>query len=338
MAFINPKSWRVVYGVILTMVITGGFVAAALDVSSVWRQIVQEVAKLFPYALGVQLGITVLLSALERILPAAGPRKSGKRYLLNLELFIFERFIAHPVFATSIGACTAVLARWLGLGWVDLRFTTGHGAGTLVLAFLLSQFIFDFFYYWFHRFQHESLLWHSHKLHHMDEELCALNRDSPLDNLFSMGAVMPMAILFKLDSLQGALVCYAGFIWIQLIHTNIRLPLGWAAVFFTGPQLHRFHHSRLREHFDRNFAAFFPIWDILFGTYFHPRRGEYPPSGVVDEPEVESFLKATLLPFHSWSRMFRAWREKQIPGTQISQRPAHMEPRPREKGSDYTLT
>ncbi|PCK78907.1 sterol desaturase family protein, partial [Rhizobium sophoriradicis] len=28
------------------------------------------------------------------------------------------------------------------------------------------------------------------------------------------------------------------------------------------------HHSRVREHHDKNFANYFPIWDHLFGTYY----------------------------------------------------------------------
>lgn len=307
--FISPKLWRIAYGSILIAFIAGGFVTTALDANSVWQKLLHAWRKDFSYkSLGISLGIIALLSLAERILPAAGPRKSPKRYLLNFELFIFGLLVAAPVFGAVIGACTALLGSTLGLGWMDLRFTTGHGAGALILAFLLSQLIFDFFYYWFHRFQHESFLWHEHKLHHMDEELCALNRDNPLEGLLVSGAIVPMVILFKLDPLQGALLGYASFTWIMLIHTNIRLPLGWATVLFTGPQLHRIHHSRLEEHFDRNFAAFFPMWDILFGTYFHPRPGEYPETGVHDEPEVESFIAAALLPFRSWWRMFQRWR------------------------------
>ena len=32
--------------------------------------------------------------------------------------------------------------------------------------------------------------------------------------------------------------------------------------------------------YDKNFAAFFPVIDILFGTYYRPRRDEYPRTGI----------------------------------------------------------
>jgi sterol desaturase/sphingolipid hydroxylase (fatty acid hydroxylase superfamily) len=64
--------------------------------------------------------------------------------------------------------------------------------------------------------------------------------------------------------------------WTFLIHANLKLSLGPLSWLVDGPQVHRIHHSQLPQHFDRNFAAFFPIWDVLFGTYYHPARGEFP--------------------------------------------------------------
>ncbi|MBK8742853.1 MAG: hypothetical protein IPM02_26780 [Betaproteobacteria bacterium] len=39
----------------------------------------------------------------------------------------------------------------------------------------------------------------------------------------------------------------------------------------TSPAAHRIHHSIEQPHRDRNFAALFPVWDVLFGTYVRPR-------------------------------------------------------------------
>src|SRR5215471_5219333 len=38
------------------------------------------------------------------------------------------------------------------------------------------------------------------------------------------------------------------------------------------------------EHWNRNFAAFFPIWDWLFGTVYIPKPMEYPPVGLKVRP------------------------------------------------------
>ena len=64
---------------------------------------------------------------------------------------------------------------------LDLRKTTAaKDWPTLILAFTvypaLSAFIYDFFYYWFHRLQHKNrMAWRVHAVHHSIEELNAFN-------------------------------------------------------------------------------------------------------------------------------------------------------------------
>jgi sterol desaturase/sphingolipid hydroxylase (fatty acid hydroxylase superfamily) len=48
------------------------------------------------------------------------------------------------------------------------------------------------------------------------------------------------------------------------------------------PAYHRRHHSRLTEHYNTNFAALFPIFDVIFGTYRRPDG--WPPSGLDETP------------------------------------------------------
>ena len=79
---------------------------------------------------------------------------------------------------------------------------------------------------------------------------------------------------------------------------------------FNGPQGHRIHHSRMREHFDQNFAAFFPIWDVLFGTYHYPERDEYPSTGVHGEREVQSLSQGAMLAIREWQKMLRGWKHR----------------------------
>jgi hypothetical protein len=111
---------------------------------------------------------------------------------------------------------------------------------------------------------------------------------------------VPMAILFNLSPSTGDAVGFLFAGWTFFIHANLRLQLGPLSWLFDAPQVHRIHHSRLSEHFDRNFAAFFPIWDVVFGTYFHPRRGEFPPTSIPNEPRVSNVIEGALLPFRSW--------------------------------------
>ena len=65
-----------------------------------------------------------------------------------------------------------------------------------------------------------------------------------------------------------------GFFLVEFFHSlELRIQLGRWSWVAGAPQVHRIHHSRLPQHADKNFAAYFPIWDVLFGTYWHPREG-----------------------------------------------------------------
>src|SRR5690606_33905467 len=118
----------------------------------------------------------------------------------------------------------------IGIGLIDLRLTTGSELVIVSLAFIIWVAVFDFFYYWFHRFQHENrLLWQQHKLHHLDEQLSAstVMRDHPLESLFQVAAItIPMTLLFKLTPLQGSLVGMLFTSWLVFIHSNLQIGFG----------------------------------------------------------------------------------------------------------------
>jgi sterol desaturase/sphingolipid hydroxylase (fatty acid hydroxylase superfamily) len=94
--------------------------------------------------------------------------------------------------------------------------------------------------------------------------------------------------------------------WLMFTHSNWKLSLGPLTPVFCGPQLHRTHHSNLPEHHNKNFAQNFPIIDILFGTYYGPRRDEFPTTGVGQRTAQASIGEITLSPFQAWARSFLA--------------------------------
>jgi hypothetical protein len=38
------------------------------------------------------------------------------------------------------------------------------------------------------------------------------------------------------------------------------------------------------RHQNKNFTTYFPIFDLLFGSYYRPSSEEYPTTGVIGEP------------------------------------------------------
>jgi sterol desaturase/sphingolipid hydroxylase (fatty acid hydroxylase superfamily) len=281
---------------------------------SLWIGMMDELLKqvhAFYHDFPIVLGILVFFSVLERFFPA-GPQKSFKGWLFNYIHIGLPDHAASIIWGAFAGTTAAALGNHFGLGWIDLRFQTGNRVQYWILTVLLSTLIFDFFYYWFHRFLHENrFLWHVHKLHHMDEQLSATTtgRGHWLEDLGRVPMIaIPTAIVFKLNPDVGGIIGYTVTVWSVFFHSNLRIHLGRAGMFFNGPQGHRIHHSRLHQHHDKNYAAYFPIWDAIFGTYHHPARDEFPPTGVHDEPDVTSFSEALILPFRAWRNMLNERR------------------------------
>ena len=256
----------------------------------------------------------VVFAVLERLFPAV-ERKAVKEWRFNLSV---------SVLYMTVGAIAAVVGSFIGEklragvhgGLIDLKIGKTGGIARDLAATLLSLLIFDFFYYWWHRSEHRFPgLWAIHKLHHMDP---GINVSTNLRHhwLEDVGRIpmitIPMAILFDLSPGAGGAIGFAFSAWTFFIHANLKLSLGWLSWLVDGPQVHRIHHSKLPEHFDRNFAAFFPIWDVIFGTYYHPRYGEFPATGVSDEPPVTTLRDAAWLPFRTWRRSSTASADAEL--------------------------
>lgn len=153
-----------------------------------------------------------------------------------------------------------------------------------ILFTLTGLLVIDFFYYWYHRLQHSTFLWHIHKVHHTDKHMTAATSyrhhvlEFPLQALL---LILPMSLVFSLTQIfTFALIVKFHALF---VHLNLRLNLGPLTPLVVGPQYHRIHHSINEEHRNKNFAMYFPIWDVLFGTYQKPQKDEFPDTGVEGE-------------------------------------------------------
>jgi sterol desaturase/sphingolipid hydroxylase (fatty acid hydroxylase superfamily) len=134
--------------------------------------------------------------------------------------------------------------------------------------------IVDLLHYGMHRAFHTfPVLWRFHALHHSVEELdwLATFRVHPVDQV-------PTAIAMLLPVLAFGWSPWAVAIWgvvyhwhALLQHANLRLPLGRFGLAVVGPEFHRWHHSTAWEARDKNFAAQFALWDVMFGTCYLPK-------------------------------------------------------------------
>ena len=150
----------------------------------------------------------------------------------------------------------------------------GMKAGAIVPAMLL----WDFLYYWDHRWMHEvRLLWAHHVTHHSSQRYnlsTALRQ--PWLGFLTIWAFAPMPLL----GFRSATMAKAGqlnLLYQYWIHTEAidRLPAAIEKVFNT-PSHHRVHHGANAQYLDKNYGGILIVWDKLFGT-FEPelRRVKY---------------------------------------------------------------
>ena len=220
----------------------------------------------------------VVVGLLERVIPAHKIPARHRR--LNL-CYAFVNIVAITAITPFIAAGTAYAIQKVGLGLIDLHTIGLNGALGVLTAMLIGALILDFFVYWEHRFLHANkVMWQQHLLHHSDEymNVTTAARQHLLENLcMPLFVTIPVAILFQLPPVSIAAVSLIPFAWLYLSHANIRLnfgPLWWVLV---SPDYHRIHHSLEAEHIDKNFVAWFPIWDIII------RHGTSSPKGSVPE-------------------------------------------------------
>lgn len=174
----------------------------------------------------------------------------------------------------------------------------------IIPVFLFSIFLSDLLFYWYHRAQHYfSWAWPLHELHHSDVNLNATSalRTYWLELPFQTFLIAAPVHLFmgSNSSLQLATL-FLMTTWLLFTHANLKIHLGIFTPAITGPQLHRIHHSKLVHHQHKNFAQYFPIIDILFGTYYSPAKNEYPATGTPSLSSNASFSTVLLRPFRFW--------------------------------------
>ena len=175
------------------------------------------------------------------------------------------------------------------------------------LQILVAALVNDFLGYVSHYLRHKvRFLWHFHTIHHSQEQLnpFTTKRTHIVEHLFSKGLIkwIPLAVMGS--PLEVWLLYYlVDAAWDYFVHSNLRVSLGPLKWILVSPQYHRIHHSRLPEHFDKNFGDRFVIWDLLFGTACLA-PGVYPPTGV---PNVPFPHEASVKPWAMVTTYLRQW-------------------------------
>jgi sterol desaturase/sphingolipid hydroxylase (fatty acid hydroxylase superfamily) len=167
---------------------------------------------------------------------------------------------------------------------------------------VLMVLLVDLMRYWVHRFAHTNpTLWRLHAVHHSPHRLYWLNtaRFHPLEKVlhFTFDSLPFLLLGVNEYVLAFYFVCYAVNGFYQ--HSNVHLRLGVLNYIFSTAELHRWHHSRLLQEANNNYSNTTIIWDIVFGTYYHPRDRRLARTGIQNDRYPMSFGRQLLGPFVS---------------------------------------
>ena len=213
------------------------------------------------------LGILIGMMAWEYFRPARKlqyPR--WLRWSSNLGIVVINTAVLRLTLP-MLAAGAAVWAEAQHWGW--LNQTSWPFWVEVIFALLL----FDFAIYLQHVMVHAvPLFWRFHRLHHADLDYDATTglRFHPIEILFSMGLKMLLVIAVGAPLL--AVIIFEIILNSASLfnHGNVRLPAWlepWARAFIVTPDMHRVHHSAIREETNSNYGFSLSIWDRLFGTY-----------------------------------------------------------------------
>ncbi len=246
----------------------------------------------FAAYLPVILGASAIL-VLELAAPYRHTWLPGRRVVAQDALYLLVVQVALPAALTLAiaGAAAGAFGNSLAAGLWPHDWPVALQAILMIAAA-------DFMRYWLHRAAHRwAVLWRLHAVHHAPEELYFLNvgRFHPLEKSlqFLFDAAPFILIGVRPEVVAAYFVFYSVNGFFQHSNADVRLgPLNWIVA---GPELHRWHHSRVVRESENNFGNNLIIWDALFGTRFLPDRqvGEI---GLQNRAYPKDFLGQTLAP------------------------------------------
>ena len=212
-------------------------------------------------------GVFALMAVWEIVAPRrmrSLPRRV--RWPNNLALVVLNSIVARllfPLAAVSFAALASARG-WGVFNTVELPFW---------LAFVLSIVALDLVIYLQHVMFHAvPALWRLHRVHHadLDFDVTTGARFHPIEIALSM--VIKFAAIVLLGAPAVAVLLFEVFLNAAAMfnHSNVRIPLSvdralrWLIV---TPDMHRIHHSVVRQETDSNFGFNLTLWDRLLGTY-----------------------------------------------------------------------
>ncbi|CUH67085.1 Fatty acid hydroxylase superfamily protein [Thalassovita gelatinovora] len=223
------------------------------------------------------LGLFVLFALLETLVPRKTRTQAlTKRWATNWAMQIIDA-VALKTLALVLPLLAVGAAIDAGQnGWGVFNRIEMPVWAEVVLAIL----IFDLAIWFQHLITHKiPILWRFHRVHHADRDIDVTTaiRFHPVEIAFSM--LLKIGLVYLIGPSAVTIILFEIILNGTALfnHANLRLPLGLDAIMrlvLVTPDMHRVHHSVLRQEHDSNYGFALSIWDRVFHTYIaQPQAG-----------------------------------------------------------------
>ena len=214
----------------------------------------------------------------------------------------FAYWIFVPVFTRYLRIWLTVMGTLLFFHITDGQAIADfydHGHGPLSTLPLWVQgalylVVGDFIMYGSHRMFHRGFLWKYHAVHHAEKQVewISAARFHPVNLMLGAVAVDVAALLSGISPEIFIVLGPFNTIYSVFVHANLNWRLGWLKYVLVSPVFHRWHHASAVQ--GVNFASTFPVWDLMFGTFYLP-EGVLPEGYGIDDQKMPAGLVPQLL-------------------------------------------
>ncbi len=219
------------------------------------------------WRLGVFFALLLAIALWETV----GPRRQWQlsrrsRWANHMALSVVNTLVVRLLIPITVAAFALTLERQ-GVGllnWLNLP---------VWLAIVVGVLLLDLAIYTQHYFFHKiDFFWRFHRMHHTDLDFDVTTgvRFHPIEIVISM--IIKFGVVVIVGPAAIAVVLFEILLNATSMfnHGNVRIPQSidrvLRAVLVT-PDMHRVHHSVVRNETDSNFGFNLSCWDRIFGTY-----------------------------------------------------------------------
>jgi sterol desaturase/sphingolipid hydroxylase (fatty acid hydroxylase superfamily) len=251
--------------------------------------------------------LTIVFGILEHFWPSIPNQPKLRRGLgVDVLYWFFTPLVTQVLVMVAIAIVALPIYILLGRSLDINSILAGYGPVAKIPLWqqgLIVIVLGDFIGYWTHRINHTiTQLWMFHAVHHSSETVDWLTavRIHPVNDVFSKGIQALPIVLLGFSPIAVELYTPILSSYIALIHANVSWNYGPFRYAIASPAFHRWHHEMDKKAWGKNYAGLFPIYDVIFGTFYLPLNRQPKEFGIYGEKMTENFIDQMLYPFRNW--------------------------------------